>query len=175
MQVHRAICKPLGEVVAVKVVNLEGVGAQLAALTKEAALMRRFHHPNILQLHASFVNAHELWMVMPFLGAGSVRCIMRERFPAVSGGRSQPCGHARQQRWHLSLEPPANAAGRQRVRRPPEAAGAPHARRPRCRPPHPLQRRSHPRGSAPHSLRSLGEPPAANVKKNGQRAAKAAI
>ena len=83
-QVHRALCVPLGEEVAIKRTNLEGLGANLAAATKETALMRRFHHPNVLPLYTSFVAGHELWMVMPLLRAGSVLAIMREHFPKVS-------------------------------------------------------------------------------------------
>lgn len=80
---HHALCKPFGEEVAIKRSNLEGVASSLAAITKEATLMHRFRHANVLPLHASFVAGHELWMVMPFLGAGSVRDIMRRHFPQV--------------------------------------------------------------------------------------------
>ncbi|KAI8465700.1 MAG: kinase-like domain-containing protein [Monoraphidium minutum] len=80
--VHRALCRPLGRFVAIKRFNLEGLGGRLGAVAKEAALMRRFRHANILRLHACFVRGAELWLVMPLLRAGSVRTLMRARFPA---------------------------------------------------------------------------------------------
>jgi len=48
--------------------------------------MRRFQHPNILPLHTSFVAGSDLWMVLPFMGAGSVRHIMQQHFPQVGFG-----------------------------------------------------------------------------------------
>lgn len=93
LQVYRAICKPLGEAqVAIKVTNLEGTHGNFTAIAKEASLMRRFHHPNLLPLLTSFVSGSELWMVMPYLGAGSVRSIMRKNYPKVT---SRACPHAR--------------------------------------------------------------------------------
>jgi serine/threonine protein kinase len=88
-QVYRALCKPLDEIVAVKRVNLDGANAlELATISRETALMRRFHHPNILALHTSFVHGAELWIVMPFMGAGSVRSIMMQHYPTVRAGQS---------------------------------------------------------------------------------------
>jgi hypothetical protein len=59
--------------------------------------MRRLAHPNVLPLHASFVCGSELWMVLPFLGAGSVRAIMRARHPQARrrGGGGAARGAAR--------------------------------------------------------------------------------
>lgn len=89
-QVHHALCIPFSEHVAVKISNLESApAADLAAAAQEAALMRRFAHPNVLPLHAAFVHGCELWMVMPYMGAGSVRAVMRRKFEAVSGARAK--------------------------------------------------------------------------------------
>eukprot|EP00877_Chromochloris_zofingiensis_P012318 jgi/Chrzof1/733/Cz01g26210.t1 len=78
--VYRALCVPLNEEVAIKKMDLDS-SWDLASLVKEVHLMKTFNHPNILQLHASFVTQHELWMVMPYLDVGSVRSIMKRDYP----------------------------------------------------------------------------------------------
>eukprot|EP00775_Hariotina_reticulata_P002775 gene2775-3068_t len=78
--VYRARCKPSGEAVAIKRLNLDK-NWDLAALIREATLMKRLSHPNVLPLHAAFVHGRELWMVMPLMGLGSLRSIMKREFP----------------------------------------------------------------------------------------------
>jgi len=53
------------------------------ALIREATLLRRFQHQNVLLLYTSFVVGRELYMVMPYMDLGSVRSIMRRAFPQV--------------------------------------------------------------------------------------------
>eukprot|EP00879_Flechtneria_rotunda_P013697 GHRR01014308.1.p1 GENE.GHRR01014308.1~~GHRR01014308.1.p1 ORF type:complete len:469 (+),score=168.70 GHRR01014308.1:365-1771(+) len=43
--------------------------------------MRRFHFQHILPLYAAFVVGRQLWMVMPYMAAGSVRSIMKREYP----------------------------------------------------------------------------------------------
>jgi serine/threonine protein kinase len=49
------------------------------SLIREATLMRKLQHPNVLQLHTSFVVGRELWLVMPYMAHGSVRSIMKKQ------------------------------------------------------------------------------------------------
>jgi serine/threonine protein kinase len=53
---------------------------------REATLMKRFDHPCVLPLLASFVCGRQLWMVTPFMGQGSIRSIMLRQFPQVGCG-----------------------------------------------------------------------------------------
>lgn len=38
-------------------------------------------HPNVLRAHCSFVNDHNLWVVMPFMAGGSCLHIMKSVYP----------------------------------------------------------------------------------------------
>jgi serine/threonine protein kinase len=53
-------------------------------LVKEATIMKKFNQPSVLPLYAAFVAGRELWFVTPYMGAGSVRSIMKQQFPLVS-------------------------------------------------------------------------------------------
>ena len=55
-------------------------------LIKEAQVMREQRHPNVLPLYCSFVAKNQLWMVMPFVGAGSLLAVLQSSFPDVGSG-----------------------------------------------------------------------------------------
>lgn len=38
-------------------------------------------HPNVLKAHCSFVNDHNLWVVMPYMAGGSCLHIMKSNYP----------------------------------------------------------------------------------------------
>lgn len=77
-KVFRALCRPLNEIVAVKTIELEGIHSNLEEIMREAKTMRMAQHANILSLHCSFVTKENvLWMVMPYVGGGSILSIMK--------------------------------------------------------------------------------------------------
>ena len=77
-KVFRALCRPLNEIVAVKTIELEVMNTNLEEIMREAKTMRMAQHPNILNLYCSFVTKENvLWMVMPYVGGGSVLSIMK--------------------------------------------------------------------------------------------------
>ncbi|EHA8586383.1 serine/threonine-protein kinase BLUS1 [Cocos nucifera] len=80
--VYKATCLPLNSaVVAIKAIDLERSRANLDDVRREAKAMALLSHPNILQAHCSFtVNSH-LWVVMPFMAAGSLHSIISSSFP----------------------------------------------------------------------------------------------
>jgi len=80
-QVWRALCKPLGEVVALKTVELEKMNRDLDEIFKETHAMSLANHPNVLKLHTSFVHKDALWMVMPFMSGGSIHSILKWAHP----------------------------------------------------------------------------------------------
>ncbi|KAI3901388.1 hypothetical protein MKW92_032258 [Papaver armeniacum] len=77
--VFRAICKPLHETVAVKILNFDE--NDLGSIAYEAQTMMLVDHPNLKKAHCSFVSDHFLWIVMPFMAAGSCLQIMKSAFP----------------------------------------------------------------------------------------------
>ena len=78
-QVYLARCKPLSATVAVKLVDLEELASALELLIREAQTMKGLRHPNVLPLHCSFVAQSALWLVMPFIGGGSVLELLRSQ------------------------------------------------------------------------------------------------
>ncbi|CAK0783086.1 hypothetical protein CVIRNUC_006281 [Coccomyxa viridis] len=79
--VYLARCKPLSATVAVKLVDLEELASSLELLIREAQTMKGLRHPNVLPLHCSFVAQSALWLVMPYIGGGSVLELLRSQFP----------------------------------------------------------------------------------------------
>lgn len=79
--VYRALCIPLDEVVAIKVLDLEKCNNDLDGIRREVQTMILIDHPNVLRAHCSFTAGHSLWVVMPFMAGGSCLHIMKSSFP----------------------------------------------------------------------------------------------
>jgi serine/threonine protein kinase len=50
---------------------------------QEAKIMRQMQHPKILPLLCSFVHGQHLWMITPYLSAGSMLSVMEDAYPEV--------------------------------------------------------------------------------------------
>ncbi|KAL3378855.1 hypothetical protein AABB24_004666 [Solanum stoloniferum] len=79
--VYRALCIPLNEIVAIKVLDLEKCNNDLDGIRREVQTMILIDHPNVLRAHCSFTAGHSLWVVMPFMAGGSCLHIMKSSFP----------------------------------------------------------------------------------------------
>lgn len=79
--VHRAMCIPLNEIVAIKILDFERDNCDLNNMYREAQTMTLVDHPNVLKSHCSFVSDHNLWVVMPYMAGGSCLHIMKAAHP----------------------------------------------------------------------------------------------
>ncbi|KAI3799193.1 hypothetical protein L1987_34483 [Smallanthus sonchifolius] len=79
--VYRALCVPLNEVVAIKVLDLEKCNNDLDGIRREVQTMSLINHPNLLQSYCSFTSGQKLWVVMPYMSGGSCLHIMKSSFP----------------------------------------------------------------------------------------------
>ncbi|XP_074370955.1 uncharacterized protein LOC141712070 isoform X1 [Apium graveolens] len=79
--VYRALCVPFDEIVAIKVLDLEKCNNDLDGIRREVQTMTLINHPNLLRAHCSFTSGHNLWVVMPYMAAGSCLHIMKSAFP----------------------------------------------------------------------------------------------
>ncbi|KAL5224937.1 hypothetical protein ABZP36_011576 [Zizania latifolia] len=79
--VYKALCIPLNTDVAIKVLDLEKCNNDLDGIRREVQTMNLIAHPNLLRAYCSFTNGHELWVVMPYMAAGSALHIMKTSFP----------------------------------------------------------------------------------------------
>ncbi|XP_041007541.1 serine/threonine-protein kinase BLUS1 isoform X2 [Juglans microcarpa x Juglans regia] len=79
--VYRALCVPLNEIVAIKVLDLEKCNNDLDGIRREVHTMSLIDHPNVLRAHCSFTSGHSLWVVMPYMSGGSCLHIMKSGYP----------------------------------------------------------------------------------------------
>ncbi|KAJ0950471.1 putative protein kinase STE-STE20-Fray family [Helianthus annuus] len=79
--VFRAMCIPNNEIVAIKILDFERGNSDLNNISREAQTMILVDHPNVLKSHCSFVNDHNLWVVMPFMPGGSCLHILKSAHP----------------------------------------------------------------------------------------------
>ncbi|XP_012573274.1 uncharacterized protein [Cicer arietinum] len=79
--VHRALCVPFNEIVAIKILDFERDNCDLNNISREAQTMVLVDHPNVLKSHCSFVSDHNLWVVMPFMAGGSCLHILKAAHP----------------------------------------------------------------------------------------------
>ncbi|XP_057966902.1 serine/threonine-protein kinase BLUS1 isoform X2 [Malania oleifera] len=79
--VHRALCIPFNEIVAIKILDFERDNTDLNNISREAQTMILIDHPNVLKSHCSFVSDHNLWVVMPFMAGGSCLHILKAAYP----------------------------------------------------------------------------------------------
>ncbi|KAJ3105426.1 hypothetical protein HDU96_008573, partial [Phlyctochytrium bullatum] len=74
--------KPLSKIVAIKVIDLDMFERnQIDELRREIQIMSLSKHPNLLPVYGSFVNGSKLYIVTPFLSAGSCLDIMKTAYP----------------------------------------------------------------------------------------------
>ncbi|KAI3784725.1 hypothetical protein L1987_43830 [Smallanthus sonchifolius] len=78
--VYRALCVPLNETVAIKVLDLEKCNNDLDGIRREVQTMSLINHPNLLRSYCSFTTGQSLWVVTPFMAAGSCLHIMKSSF-----------------------------------------------------------------------------------------------
>ncbi|KAJ4729228.1 Protein kinase [Melia azedarach] len=79
--VYRALCIPLNEIVAIKVLDLEKCNNDFDGIRREVQTMSLIDHPNVLRAHCSFTAGHSLWVVMPYMAGGSCLHIMKSAYP----------------------------------------------------------------------------------------------
>lgn len=83
--VHLATYLPSQHQVAIKIIDLDRFEQnQIDTLRREIQVMRMCRHANLLGVLASFVHDSQLWIVTPFLAAGS--CLDLLRVPAHRAG-----------------------------------------------------------------------------------------
>jgi len=100
--VYKAVCVPLDSmVVAIKAIDLDQSLADLETVRRQAESMSLLSHPNILDVHCSFTVDHRLWVVMPFMSAGSLQSIISSSFP--DGIRAMHCHNSQRNSKRLVL------------------------------------------------------------------------
>ncbi|KAF9930814.1 hypothetical protein BGZ67_005598 [Mortierella alpina] len=80
--VYNAYYKPLNKRVAIKVIDLDMFERnQIDELRRETQVMALCKHPNVLRVNGAFVAESKLYIVTPYLSAGSCLDIMKTAYP----------------------------------------------------------------------------------------------
>lgn len=79
--VYHASVKETGEQVAIKVIDLDQFNTNWEEIRREILIMSLVHHPNVVRILTSFVEEQDLWILMPWLEAGSCAHIMKTICP----------------------------------------------------------------------------------------------
>ncbi|KAH7051523.1 kinase-like domain-containing protein [Linnemannia elongata] len=80
--VYNAYYKPLNRRVAIKVIDLDMFERnQIDELRRETQVMALCKHPNVLRVNGAFVTDSKLYIVTPYLSAGSCLDIMKTAYP----------------------------------------------------------------------------------------------
>ncbi|KAF9364909.1 hypothetical protein BGX34_012081 [Mortierella sp. NVP85] len=80
--VYNAYYKPLNKRVAAKVIDLDMFERnQIDELRRETQVMALCKHPNVLRVNGAFVKESKLYIIMPYLSAGSCLDIMKTAHP----------------------------------------------------------------------------------------------
>jgi len=75
--VYRALDLEKNEVVAIKVIDLESVDEEIEDIQKEIAALSDCNCKQVTKYHCSFIEGHELWIVMEYLGGGSLADMLK--------------------------------------------------------------------------------------------------
>eukprot|EP00596_Hydrurales_sp_CCMP1899_P000199 CAMPEP_0119040106 /NCGR_PEP_ID=MMETSP1177-20130426/9951_1 /TAXON_ID=2985 /ORGANISM="Ochromonas sp, Strain CCMP1899" /LENGTH=1029 /DNA_ID=CAMNT_0007004845 /DNA_START=28 /DNA_END=3117 /DNA_ORIENTATION=+ len=67
--------------VAVKMIDLEGIGDELDVVNQEIAIMSNVQCPQLMKYHASHIVGMNLWIIMEYLEAGSISDLLKDSGP----------------------------------------------------------------------------------------------
>ncbi|KAJ1342079.1 hypothetical protein BSLG_003396 [Batrachochytrium salamandrivorans] len=71
------VYKATGEVVAIKVLDLDTDEDEISDVRTEIALLSTCDSPNVTRYHGSILNGSKLWIIMDYAGGGSVRGLLK--------------------------------------------------------------------------------------------------
>jgi serine/threonine-protein kinase 24/25/MST4 len=77
--VYKGFAKESGEIVAIKVVDLEDSEEVFEDLQHEIKILSECSNPHVTNFYESFLAENKLYIVMEYLGGGSVKDILRMR------------------------------------------------------------------------------------------------
>lgn len=84
--IYERINQETGEVVAIKVLNLDATDDDMSEIQKEISVLSHCDSEYITRYHGSFLVETQLWIVVDYAGGGSIRMLVRHIFMRVFNG-----------------------------------------------------------------------------------------
>jgi len=75
-EVFRGVQRETGQTVAIKVIDLEQAEDEIEDIQQEIAVMAQCDSPHVTRYYGSYVSGTKLWLIMEFVGGGSVLDMM---------------------------------------------------------------------------------------------------
>ncbi|KAL4074001.1 kinase-like domain-containing protein [Scleroderma citrinum] len=76
--VHKGVHVPTGNIVALKIINLDTADDDVEAIQREVALLTQLRDaPNVTKYYGCYLDGPRVWIVMEFAQGGSVRTLMQ--------------------------------------------------------------------------------------------------
>lgn len=84
-RVYEARCIPNQKIIAIKQINLEQFPLELETIQRQTAFWSKCSHPNIVEYYGSFVDGSTLWILNEFMAAGSLKDLIKYKYPSGFG------------------------------------------------------------------------------------------
>lgn len=82
-EVFRGVQRETGQTVAIKVIDLEQAEDEIEDIQQEIAVMAQCDSPHVTRYYGSYVSGTKLWLIMEFVGGGSVLVCVPCRLAAL--------------------------------------------------------------------------------------------